>query len=113
MRKWNGEATDHLLLHCPIARELWNIVCSLFEVHWVMLHGVVEVELLASWSDNFNRHKSSVIWSMIHHCLIWGIWREMNATFEGNGRLINNLKLSFFQTQFEWANSSGVSTFDS
>ena len=76
MCKWNGEAIDHLLLHCPIARELWNIVCSLFEVHWVMLHGVVEVELLASWSDNFNRHKSSVVWSMIHHCLIWGIWRE-------------------------------------
>ena len=59
MRKWNGEAIDHLLLHCPIARELWNIACSLFEVHWVMLHGVVEVELLASWSNNFNRQKFS------------------------------------------------------
>ena len=113
MHKWNGEAIDHLLLHCPVARELWNIVSSLFEVHWVMLHGAVEVELLASWSDNFNRHRSTVIWSMIHHCLIWGIWRERNATFKGNGRSINGLKLSFFQTQLEWANASGVSTFDS
>ena len=89
------------------------MVCSLFEVHCVVLHGVVEVELLASWSDNFNRHRSTVIWSMIHHCLIWGIWRERNATFEGNGRSINDLKLSFFQTQFEWANASGVYTIDS
>ena len=32
----NGETIDHLLIHYPMARELWNMVCSLFGVHWVM-----------------------------------------------------------------------------
>ena len=30
MRKHNGETIDHLLIHGPIAQELWNMVCSLF-----------------------------------------------------------------------------------
>lgn len=42
------------------------MVCSLFEVHWVILHGVAEVELLASWSDNFNRHRSKYEPSLPH-----------------------------------------------
>ena len=36
MCKQNGETIDHLLIHYPIARELWNTACSLFGVHWVM-----------------------------------------------------------------------------
>ena len=35
------------------------------------------------------------------------------CTFEGNERSIHNLKLSFFQTLFEWVNASGVSSFNS
>ena len=46
--KRNGETTDHLLLHCPVAQKLWNMVCSLLGVHWVISYSVVE--LLASWS---------------------------------------------------------------
>ena len=30
MRKQNGETIDHLLIHGPIAQELWNMMCSLF-----------------------------------------------------------------------------------
>lgn len=33
------------------------MVCSLFGVHWVMPHGVVEH--LASWSGKFNRQNYS------------------------------------------------------
>ena len=50
---------------------LRNKVCSLFGVHWVMPRGVVE--LLASWSSKFNRHKTKVLWSMIPYCLMWVI----------------------------------------
>lgn len=55
-----------------------------------------------------------VIWAMtmIPHCLMQGIWREMNAsTFEGSERSTRDLKLSFFHTLFEWTNASGVFTF--
>lgn len=74
MCKGDGETTNHLLLHCTVARGLWNVV------YWVMLIG--DVVLLASWLGKVSR--CSPIWSMIPYCLIWGIWRERDAqTFEG------------------------------
>ena len=44
MCKWNGENVDHLLLHCPLASEMWSLVFCLFGIHWIMplrakLHG--------------------------------------------------------------------------
>ena len=47
MCKCNGEYVDHLLLHCPIASNLWSMISVLFQVSWVMLKSVVE--LLACW----------------------------------------------------------------
>ena len=80
--------------------------------HWVTPRGVVK--LLASWPSKFNRHRTTVIWSMIPYCLMWGIWGERNThTFEGNERSIHHLKILFFQTLFEWATASGVPTFTS
>ena len=34
--KCNGESIDYLLLHCPIAMDLWSMVLGLFGVSWVM-----------------------------------------------------------------------------
>ena len=50
------------------SQELWNMVCSLFGVHWVMLRSVVE--LSASWLNKFNRLRSKVCgeWSLIVLC---------------------------------------------
>lgn len=36
MCKGDGETMDYLWLHCPIARELWDMVLALFVVQWVM-----------------------------------------------------------------------------
>ena len=47
MCKRCGELVDHLLLHCPIAYELWSMVFCLFGIHWAMPDKVSE--LLASW----------------------------------------------------------------
>ena len=46
MCKRAGETINHLLLHCPIGRELCSMMCTLFWVSWVMPKDVVE--LLAS-----------------------------------------------------------------
>jgi hypothetical protein len=36
MCKMNGESVDHLLLHCEVARALWNAIFSRFSLSWVM-----------------------------------------------------------------------------
>ena len=80
-----------------IGFKLWNMERSLFGVHWVMPRSVVE--LLACWSNKFNRLRSKVLWRMISHCLMWVIWRESNTrTFDKNERSIHELQLLFFQT---------------
>ena len=43
MCKKCGESVDHLLLHCPIACELWSLVFCLFGIHWVMPQKVIEL----------------------------------------------------------------------
>ena len=57
--KRDGETTDHLLLHCPVAREMRNMVFSLFEIKWVISRGVVE--LLVNWPSKFSKHSKAVI----------------------------------------------------
>ena len=47
MCKRSGELVNHLLLHCPIAFELWSMVWSLFGGIWVMPQSVAN--LFASW----------------------------------------------------------------
>ena len=37
--KKSGESMNHLLLHCPIAYDLWSMVWALFGLQWVMPHG--------------------------------------------------------------------------
>ena len=36
MCKWSGESDDHLLLHCPVACELWSMVFGMFGVQRVL-----------------------------------------------------------------------------
>ena len=47
MCKKSGESIDHLLLHCEVAIEVWNMVCQQFGVMWVMLGRLKE--FLRSW----------------------------------------------------------------
>ena len=51
MSKRCRESVDHLLLHCPIAFELWSLVFCLFGLHWVMPLKVLEV--FESWQGKF------------------------------------------------------------
>jgi hypothetical protein len=43
MCKRNGESVDYLLLHCEVARALWNAVFSHFGLSWVMSLQVVDL----------------------------------------------------------------------
>ena len=93
MCKRCGESVDHLLLHYPIAFEMWSMIFCLFGVCWVMPQRVVD--LLDCWSCNFRRHRNIVIWRFVTHCLMW-ICCE-NGTLEAL-RVVNGpfLSLSLF-----------------
>jgi hypothetical protein len=54
MCKKSGESIDHLLLHCAVALEVWNMVCQLFGVMWVMLGRLKEC--LGSWRGQKGNH---------------------------------------------------------
>jgi len=50
MCKRNGESVDHLLIHYPLAFDLWSMVFTLFGIHWVMSKAVVELWLVGKES---------------------------------------------------------------
>jgi hypothetical protein len=105
--KADGESVNHLLLNCPVARDLWNLVCSLFGVSWVMPRGVVD--LLFCWNGRLGSREAGNIWKMIPHCLMWCLWCERNTrTFNGEETSIPALKFRFIQTLFEWLKASDL-----
>ena len=74
MCKGSGESTDHLLLHCPIATDLWNCMFSLVGIQWVMPKGVLE--LLACWREGRGKSKIQDLWNSIPHgifCVVVGV----------------------------------------
>ena len=55
-----------LLLHCPFASELWDMVFGLFGVHSMMPKDVVD--LLVCCQGRLGRHRNSVNWKVIPLC---------------------------------------------
>jgi hypothetical protein len=96
----NGESVDHLLLHCEVARALWNEIFSRFSLSWVMPLRVVD--LFACWWTG-GRSQSAVMWKMVPCCLLWCLWRERNDRhFEDKERTIEELISFFFHSLFSW-----------
>ena len=102
MCKRCGELVDHLLLHCPIAWELWSMVFCLFGIQWVMPHNVLG--LFEAWQGKFARHCHIDVWRLVPHCLKWYIWCERNVrSFEDCERSLIEIKSFFLHTLFEWS----------
>jgi len=65
--KRNGESVDHLLLPCEVAYALWNVICSLFRLSWVIPLWVL-IYLLAGGRVGT---RSAVVWNIVPFCLLW------------------------------------------
>ena len=105
MCKSSGESTNHLLLHCPVAWELWSMVCILFGTLWVMPRSVVD--LLTCWKGSLGNSEAGKVWKMIPHCIMWCLWRERNdRTFNGVEKSIPALKFYFLDTLLDWSKAS-------
>ena len=87
MCKRDEETVNHLSIACLLDN---------FGPWYFLVLGItglcqkVLMELLGSWKGNLNRYANAAIWSMIPHCLMWGIWWEQNSrTFEGCERSVH------------------------
>jgi hypothetical protein len=69
MCKKSGESIDHLLLHCEIDSEIWNMVCQLFGVTWVMPGRLKEC--LGSWREQRGNRTVLQTWGMAPLCVMW------------------------------------------
>ena len=79
MCKCGGESVDNLLLHCPIAFQLWSMV----------------VDLLACWQGKFGCYHNNIPWMAVTPFLMWCIWWEQNNwCFEDSKRTVIDLKPS-------------------
>jgi hypothetical protein len=105
MCKSSGETGNHLLLHCPIAWELWTMVLSIFSTTWVMPWGVEDLH--SCWTGTCGKSEAGKIWKMTPHCLMWCLWQEHNdRTFNGVENSIPALKFKFLLTLLEWSKAS-------
>lgn len=63
MCKTSGETIDHILLHCEVARALWNTAFGLCGLEWIM--HCWEVDLQACWRVQFGSFQSTAMCKMI------------------------------------------------
>ena len=98
MCKKCGESVDHLLLHCPIAFELWKMAFCFFGLQWVMPKRAIEIS--AAWKDSFSKHRNIAFWKAVPHCIMQCLWQEENSrSFERCEQNILDLK-AFFPSYF-------------
>ena len=65
-----------MLIHCTVARVLWEIVLGLFGAQWVFLETINEV--LLSGKGSFVGKKRKKIWRSILLFISWTVWKERN-----------------------------------
>ena len=71
MCKCDGELVDHLLLHCPVAHEMWSMLLGYLVSFGLCLRSVLG--LLEYWQGKFGRHWSMGVWRVVLHCLTWSL----------------------------------------
>ena len=65
------ETIDHLLLHCPMARLLWDLLLAIFGVNWVFPKSVSET--LISWRGSCVGKRRKKAWMTTPLTLFWTI----------------------------------------
>ncbi|RVW95793.1 hypothetical protein CK203_025699 [Vitis vinifera] len=96
------ETINHILIHCTVAKGLWNIILALCGVQWVFPNSVKEV--LSSWKGSFVGRKRKEVWKSIPLFIFWTIWKERNRlAFKGGVLAYQKLKTSLVYIIWGWA----------
>ena len=98
------ETINHILVHCPKVRVLWDLVFSLFGVNWVLPLTVKDTFL--GWFASFVDKKWGKTWRVAPLCLFWMVLKERNSiVFDNEVLSIQRMKNSFVCNLFSWAKS--------
>ncbi|KAI8556591.1 hypothetical protein RHMOL_Rhmol05G0266100 [Rhododendron molle] len=101
MCKRDAETVDYLLIHCPVAWELWSLVLSWFGIQWTVSKNVMEF-LIARRGVRMGKRRKS-LWAMIPLCLMWVLWRERNSrVFEGVEKPLSRIKSFLLNSLYSW-----------
>ena len=105
-----GEETiNHLLIHCRIAKMLWDLLLSIGGFSWVFPSSV-RYTLLA-WEGVAVGKKRKKIWQAAPMCLFWTLWCARNRlAFENKVTSAQRLKINFVSNLWSWANLFGDDT---
>lgn len=90
VNKWylyqeSTESVNHLLLHCALTANIWNIFLIIFSFNW--------------WA-----RKSYELGRMIPVCIFWCLWKESNWWFDGILIPNHSLKVKCLFSLFCWFN---------
>ena len=97
------ETIDHLLIHCKLAKLLWNLFLSIVGISWVFPESVLN-NLLA-WQGAIVGRKRKKIWLAAPLCLFWNIWGARNRlVFENEVPSAQRIKANFVANLWAWAN---------
>ena len=66
-----GEALDHLLVHCQWARMLWELILVIVGIGWVFPFSVRLV--LVAWQGTRVGKKRKKVWKTTPLCLFWTV----------------------------------------
>ena len=97
------ETIDHLLIHCKIARMLWDIFLSIIGTSWVFPHFIIHT--LLAWQGAPVGKKRKKIWMATPLCLFWTLWKERNRVVFDNGVTnAQKIKSNFLSNLWNWTN---------
>ena len=96
------ETIDHLLIHCSIAKMLWNLLLAIVDYNWVSPLTVCQA--LLAWQSARVGKKRKSVWLAAPLCLFWTVWNERNrAAFDNEIPSAFRMKSSFLFTLWSWA----------
>ena len=101
------ETIDHLLIHCKIAKMLWDLLLSIVGISWVFSNTVLHT--LIAWQGAVVGKKRKKIWLAAPLCLFWNLWRARNRlVFENEAPSVQRIKANFVTNLWSWAKLHSV-----
>lgn len=85
------ETVNHLLMHCPFAREIWEEILREVGISWLFPNTISD--LFQGWNlEKKSFKKDKILWGLIYLAVCWSIWLERNNhLFENHAQPVLNV----------------------